>query len=181
MDFTEKTTESQKIYEGKIINLRKDMALLPDGNTAVREVVEHPGGVCVAALTEKEELLFVRQFRYPYMRVLLELPAGKLYKGEDPLECGKRELHEETGASAQNYTSLGELYPSPGYTNETIYLYEAAGLSFGKQQPDVDEFIETIKIPLREAVDKVLSGEICDAKTQTAVLKVWCKRQNGDR
>ena len=119
MNLEEKTLSQSYPYRGSIINLRLDEALLPNGATARREVVEHPGGVCVAALTDREELLFVRQFRYPYGQVLLELPAGKLSAGEDPLECGKRELREETGAKAQQYLSLGKLYPSPGYCGKS--------------------------------------------------------------
>lgn len=177
MELTEKTLEKNTVYSGKIISLRRDLALLPDGHQSVREVVEHPGGVCIAALTEQDELLFVRQFRYPYKKEILELPAGKLTPGENPLDCGKRELQEETGAQAARYESLGELYPSPGYTNEIIYLYEAKGLRFGGQQLDDDEFLEVIRLPLQKAVDMVLRNEIPDAKTQTAVLKVWCKKQ----
>ena len=113
MDLTEKTLGKSYIYKGRIINMRVDDAMLPDGRTAKREVVEHPGGVCIAALTEQEELLFVEQFRYPYGEVVLELPAGKLEYGEDPLEAGKRELQEETGAAAKDYRSSGSCIPRP--------------------------------------------------------------------
>ena len=172
MNLTEKQLEANYIFKGRIINLRQDTALLPNGNTATREVVEHPGGVCVAALTDKNELLFVKQWRYPYMEETLEVPAGKRDKsGEDPLECGKRELKEETGATAQKYIDLGRLYPSPGYVDEVIYCYLATGLAFGDMCPDEDEFLDVVKIPLEKAVEMVLSGEIKDAKTQVAVLK----------
>ena len=133
--------------------------------------------MCVAALTEDGYLLFVRQFRYPYQKVLLELPAGKLDPGEDPLEAGKRELREETGAEAARYESLGELYPSPGYCGEIIHLYAATGLTFGQMSPDEDEFLEVEKIPLEEAARMVLDNEIADAKTQAAVLKVYCREK----
>ena len=113
MDLTEKPIKQDYIYKGKIINVRVDDALLPDGGTAKREIVEHPGGVCVAALTDENELLFVEQFRYPYFELVLELPAGKLEYGEDPFEAGKRELREETGAVASHYEDLGKLYPPP--------------------------------------------------------------------
>lgn len=173
MNFEEKQLKEEYLYKGKIINLRRDEALLPDGSTAIREVVEHPGGVCVAALDENDNLLFVRQFRYPYMETTLEIPAGKRDKGgEDPLLCGKRELREETGAVAKNYISLGELYPTPGYCGEIIYMYAATDLTFGECDPDDDEFLAVERIPLEKAVEMVLSGEIKDAKTQTAVLKV---------
>lgn len=173
MNLEEKQLNKEYIYKGKIINLRKDTALLPNGKTEIREIVEHPGGVCVAALTENNEILFVKQFRYPYFEEVLELPAGKRNsKLENPLECGKRELKEETGATAQNFIFLGELYPSPGYCGEIIWLYAATKLSFGESCPDDNEFLEVTKIPLEEAVSMILNGEIKDAKTQAAILKL---------
>ena len=180
MNLYEKTLSSATLYKGKIVNLRVDDAELPNGETAKREVVEHPGGVCVAALTDRDELLFVRQFRYPYGEVIAELPAGKLSPGEDPLACGKRELREETGAAAERYRSLGRLYPSPGYCDEVIHLYLATGLSFGESCPDDDEFLEVERIPLESAAQLVLDNEIADAKTQTAVLKTLLLRQRGE-
>ncbi len=180
MNFTEKQLNSEYIYKGKIINLRRDNALMPNGNTSTREVVEHKGGVCVAALTDDNEILFVRQFRYPYMEQVLEIPAGKRDSlDEEPLECGKRELREETGAEAQNIFSLGQLYPTPGYCNEIIWMYGATGLTFGEQELDENEFLNVEKIPLEKAVDMVLSGEIKDAKTQTAVLKIKYLKDSG--
>lgn len=173
MNLIEETLSKEYIYKGKIINLRKDEARLPDGNCALSEVVEHPGGVCVAALTENNEVLFVRQFRYPYSEVVLEIPAGKRNSvTEDPLSCGKRELREETGATAETFRFLGELYPSPGYCGEIIYMYAAKGLSFGKTDMDDDEFLEPERIPLDKAIEMIMSGEIKDAKTQAAVLKL---------
>ncbi len=173
MNLREKPLSAEYIYKGKIINVRRDEAELPNGKTAFREVVEHPGGVCVAAITDNDELLFVSQYRYPYGEVILELPAGKRdSRNEDPLLCGKRELREETGASAERFVFLGELYPTPGYCGEIIYMFAAAGLSYGEQDPDEDEFLSVEKIPLERAVDMVMSGEIKDAKTQAAVLKV---------
>ena len=175
MNLFEKTRSQEYRYRGRIINLRLDEAELPNGNVAAREVVEHPGGVCVAALTDEKELLFVRQFRYPYGEVVLELPAGKRDKnGEDPLACGKRELLEETGATAADYTFLGTLYPTPGYCDEVIYLYLAKGLTFGEARPDEDEFLQVERIPLATAVQMVLNNEIPDAKTQVAILKTYC-------
>ena len=177
MNLNEQPLSADYKYRGRIINLRVDTALLPNGSSATREVVEHPGGVCVAALTEDGCLLFVRQFRYPYQKVLLELPAGKLDPGEDPLEAGKRELREETGAEAARYESLGELYPSPGYCGEIIHLYFCRVDHMETQQPDEDEFLEVEKIPLEEAARMVLDNEIADAKTQAAVLKVYCREK----
>lgn len=180
MNLTEKTLSQEYIFEGRILKMRVDQALLPDGSTAGREVVEHPGGVCVAALTDDDCLLFVRQFRYPYGEVLPEIPAGKRDAGETPLQTGKRELKEETGYTARNYLSLGRVYPSPGYFNEVIYMYLATDLVAGDVSPDADEFLEVEKIPLTKAVDMVMNDEITDAKTQAAVMKVWFLRQNGE-
>lgn len=172
MDFTEKTLSQEYKYKGKIIQMRVDSVLLPDGKPATREVIEHNGGVCVVPLTADNNILMVRQYRYPYSETILEIPAGKRDGDEAPLICGKRELLEETGAVAQEYKFLGKLYPSPGYCGEIIYMYAARGLTFGKQQTDEDEFLAVEKIPLDNLVDMILSGEITDAKTQTAVLKV---------
>lgn len=181
MNLEEKQIKAEYLYKGKIINVRRDEIELPDGSPAFREVVEHPGGVCVAALTDNDEVLFVRQYRYPYSEVILEIPAGKRdSKDEDPLECGKRELREETGATAENYIFLGELYPTPGYCGEVIYMYAATNLSFGEQDPDDDEFLEVEKIPLQKAVQMIMSGEIKDAKTGIAILKLKLLKDNGE-
>lgn len=180
MNLEEKQLSYEYKFKGRIISLRQDTALLPNGNTATREVVEHPGGVCVAALTDQDELLFVKQFRYPYSEETLEIPAGKRDRvDEDPLECGKRELREETGATAKKFVDLCPLYPSPGYVNEVIYCYLATELSFGDMHPDEDEFLDVLRIPFEKAVEMVLSGEIKDAKTQIAVLKVKVLRDSG--
>lgn len=172
MELFEKTLEQEYKYEGRILNLRVDKAELPNGETCVREVVEHHGGVTVAALTNEGELLFVRQFRYPYGEVVLELPAGKLEKDEDPFRAGIRELREETGAVAEKYVDLGKFYPSPGYCGEIIHLYGATGITFKEQSLDEDEFLSVEKIPLSTAVEMVLNNEIPDGKTQAAVLKM---------
>lgn len=173
MNLEEKQLTSEYIYNGKIIKLRRDTALLPNGKTSTREVIEHNGGVCVAALTDSDEVLFVKQFRYPYMEIVTEIPAGKRDGAdEDPLACGKRELKEETGAEAESFIPLGKLYPSPGYCGEVIWMFAATGLSYGEQHPDDDEFLSVEKIPLEKAVQMILSGEITDAKTQAAVLKL---------
>lgn len=168
----EKTLKEQLIFDGRVITVYHNEALLPNGTTAMREIVAHPGGVCIAALTEEKELLFVRQFRSPYGEVITELPAGKLEKGEDPLKAGIRELSEETGAAAEKIVSLGKLYPTPGYCGEIIHMYLATGLSFGDQHTDDDEFLDVLRIPLDKAVAMVMADELRDSKTQTAVLKV---------
>lgn len=172
MDLTEKTLEKKYVYNGKIMNVRCDKVALPNGNTSFREIVEHNGGVCIAPITEDNQLIFVRQFRYAYGKVILELPAGKLEKGEDSFEAGKRELEEETGMVADNYYNLGEFYPSAGYTGEVIYLYAANHLHETHMHLDEDEFLEDVKIPIDKAVEMVMSGEICDGKTMAIILKV---------
>lgn len=177
MDLIEKTVEKEYKYKGRILNLRVDKAELPNGKPCTREVVEHNGGVTVAALTKDDELLFVRQFRYPYGEVILELPAGKLELGEDPFKAGVRELREETGAVAENYIDLGKFYPSPGYCGEIIHLYGATGITFESQELDEDEFLNVEKIPLSVAVQMVLNNEIRDGKTQAAVLKMAMRRE----
>lgn len=160
------------LYEGQIVKLRKDLVELSNHKQTHREIVEHPGGVAVAALTPEGELIMIRQYRYPYEKVLLEIPAGKLEKGEEPLLCGKRELLEETGITAQAFTDLGVLYPTPGYCNEVIHLYMATNLTFSAPKPDEDEFLEMVRIPFSEALQMVMQGEIADAKTQIAILKI---------
>lgn len=171
MPHYEKTISQEYAFIGKIINLRVDNVELENGKTAVREVIEHHGGVCVLPLDADGTVTLVRQFRYPYMQELYELPAGKRSPGEDPLECGKRELQEETGLCAKNYVSLGELYPSPGYLNEIIYLFLATGLTHKAQNLDDDEFLTVCRMSLDSAVALVHSGEIKDAKTQVLLLK----------
>lgn len=173
MDFTEKTLKQEYKFHGRIINVRVDDIILPDGNSSLREVVEHPGGVCIAPLTDKNELIFVEQYRYPYSQVILELPAGKLEYGEDPLPAGKRELLEETGAVAEKYTDLGKLYPTPGYCSEIIHMYLAENLKITQQKLDEDEFLEVKKIPLEDAFKMVMNNEIRDSKTQVGIMKVY--------
>lgn len=173
MPHFEKTISSKEIFSGKVIRVCHDDVILENGKSAKREVVYHNGGVCVLPLSESGEVLFVRQFRYPYKQEVLELPAGKLEKGEDPLESGKRELLEEVGATAKKITFLGELFPSPGYCGEIISMYLAEELVFSQQSLDEDEFLDIVKIPLDEAVKMVMENKIPDAKTQTALLKTY--------
>lgn len=171
MDLIEKTLSSEKIFDGRIIHVHRDTIRLPDGGEATREVVDHPGGVCILALDDENRALLVSQFRYPYGKVLREVPAGKLEYGEDPTEAAIRELKEETGAVAGDFRSLGELYPSPGYCGEIIRMYLARDLTFGETHLDEDEFLDLERVPFDELVEQVLSGEIKDAKTIAVVLK----------
>ena len=172
MKLTEKTLSQEYKYRGKIVNLRVDDAELENGHVTNREVVEHPGGVTIGALTDKNELLFVRQFRYPYQQVILETPAGKLEPGEDAFEAGKRELKEETGATGRDFQFLGNMYPTPGYCGEIIRLYACRVDGYGEMDPDDDEFLEVERIPLDKAVQMVMDNEIPDGKTQILILKI---------
>lgn len=173
MHLEEKTLDSSLKFKGKILEVYQDTVLLEDGTNATRDVVRHSGGVCVAALTENNELYFVKQYRYPHKKALLELPAGKLEWGENHFECGKRELREETGFTADEFTYLGALAPTPAYDTEIIHMYLAKGLHKAEQELDDDEFLEVTTIPLSEAVKMIMNNEIEDAKTQIAVLKTF--------
>lgn len=171
MELFEKTLSSQSVFDGRILHITLDEIELPNGKKSKRKVVNHPGGVAVVALDEENNILLVRQFRYPYKEVVLEVPAGKLEKGSTPLENGKRELLEETGAEGYSYMSLGQVYPSPGYTSEIIHLYACRVKTVGESKLDEGEFLNVEKIPLATAVEMVLNNQIPDSKTQIAVLK----------
>lgn len=167
------TTENVKgIFNGKIITVHHDDVVLCNGQMAKRECVDHPGGVAVIGITNDNKVLLVRQFRYLYKETIYEIPAGKLEKGEDPFEAGKREFREETGAVAEEYISLGEIYPTPGYTNEIIRLYAAKNIHFEQQELDDGEFLQVCTMTLDELIEKVMAGEIKDAKTIIAALKL---------
>ena len=167
----EKTLHSETLFTGHIIKVRLDTVQLPNGKNATREVVNHPGGVGILALDEKNNVLTVKQYRYVYGQTLLEIPAGKLEPGEDPYAAALRELQEETGATTDKLVSLGEIYPTPGFCSEIIRLYLARNLTFGEMSPDEDEFLEVQRVPFPVMVDQVLRGEISDAKTCVAILK----------
>ena len=179
MNLTETKLSGKEIFHGRILHVVHDTVRLADGSTSLREVVRHPGGVCVAALDGEDNLLFVRQFRYPYGETVLELPAGKLEPGSTPLENGKRELLEETGAVGYSYLSLGQVYPSPGYTDEIIHLYACRIREQGESRPDEGEFLRVERIPLIKAAEMVLNNQLFDAKTQIAVLKTAALLHSG--
>lgn len=171
MKLEEKTVESELKYDGKIVKLFVDKAEVENGDIVKREVIKHPGGVCVVPLDEDENVIFVRQFRYPHKRVFLEIPAGKLEYGENHRDCGLRELKEETGCVCDSFEYLGNLVPTPAYDTEIIHMYLARGLHAGEQNLDKDEFLETEKIPLKKAAEMIMKNKIADAKTQVAILK----------
>ena len=171
MDLWEKTMSSQTLFEGKIVTLKVDQAQLPNGALAGREVVEHPGGVCILPLFDDGTVSLVRQFRYPFQEVVAELPAGKLEKGEAHRPAALRELEEEVGVTCGKLTYLGCLYLSPGFSTEVLHMYLAQELTQGQSHPDDDEFLETERVPFATLAEQVLSGEIVDAKTVALVLK----------
>jgi ADP-ribose pyrophosphatase len=168
----ERTVSSELLFDGKVVHLYLDNISLPDGKPATREYCRHIGAVCVIPITDNGEVICVRQYRYPFAEVLLEIPAGKLDSpDEDMLEAAKRELREETGYNAETYTYIGTLYPSPAILSEKIGMYVATGLHKGEQELDEDEFLDVVKVPFDEVVDMIMENKIPDAKTQTAVLK----------
>ena len=171
MNLAERTVHSETIYDGKIIKVTRDQAELPDGNLALREVVCHPGGVCVLALDKDNNAALVQQFRYPIGQLLLELPAGKLEHGEDPYPAAVRELSEETGLEAAEWTELGYIFASPGISTERIYLYLARGLTRKEQHLDEEEFLSVQTIPFDQLLRQVMDGTISDGKTVAAALK----------
>ncbi|MBQ4528162.1 MAG: NUDIX hydrolase [Clostridia bacterium] len=171
MIIKEKTLERNILYKGNVLEYVVESVELENGMLAEREMVFHPGGVGVIALDDNGEAFMVRQYRKPYDKAILEIPAGKRDGGEVPEECARRELMEETGLEADELISLGKIYPSVGYTNETIYLFLARGLSQGKANPDEDEFVDVERIPFDELVTMVMSDEIKDAKSVVAILK----------
>lgn len=171
MEFEEKTISSESIYDGKIIKVRREQVELDDGSTAMREIIAHPGGVGVIAVTEDRQVFMVSQYRIAARSMMLEIPAGKLEYGEDPLECGKRELVEETGYGAKEFTHLGEYYATPGYCEEKLNIYLARDLEFVGQHLDEGEFLNVKKYDLDELYKMVMDNKIYDAKTAIAILK----------
>ena len=171
MEFKEEMVSQETVYEGVIVNVRRDKARLMDGRITNREVVEHPGGVAILPLFDDGTVSLVRQFRSPFQEVVAELPAGKLERGEDHRLAALRELEEEVGASCGRLTYLGCLYSSPGFSSEVLHMYLAQELTEGACHPDEDEFLSVERIPFSALVEQVRQGEIKDAKTVALVLK----------
>ena len=168
----EKTLSSKTVYKGGMISLQVDTVELPNGNIATRDIVNHQGSVGAIAFTEDDRILMVRQFRKPLDKVILEIPAGKLEKGEDPTECALRELEEETGYKAGKVEHVSSFYTSPGYTNELKHLYKATDLMMGTLNPDEDEFVELEKLTYDDCLKAMELGDICDVKTIFAI-QLW--------
>lgn len=170
MNLFEKTLESEVKYNGRILSVRKDRVLLPDGKEATREIVQHNGGVGVVAVTEDRKIILVKQFRKPTEEVLIEIPAGKLEINEDPEACAIRELEEETGKIPKSIKLLTKFYPSPGYSSEILYIYFSDKLENGRINLDEGEHVETFEVTFEEAINMIKSGEIKDAKTIIGIL-----------
>lgn len=179
MHLSEEKINETLIFDGKIIKVTRDDVRLEDGSITFREVVHHSGGVCAAPLTKDGKLIFVRQFRYPFQRALLEFPAGKREEGEEPFKGVERELREEVGAKAGKWISLGEIYPTVAYDTEIIYLYLAMDLEFGEAAPDEGEFIDIVSLSFEEALKMVMDNDIKDAKTVAMILKIKQLKDQG--
>ena len=171
MELEEKTLASELIFDGVLLKLCRDEVELPGGGRSVREVVRHPGGAAVVALDGDGNVYLERQFRYPYHKVVTEIPAGKLEEGEDPFDAIRRELKEEIGATALRWDPLGHIMPSVGYTDEMICLYLARDLTFGEPHWDRDEYLEPFKLPFAEALARAADGRINDGKTVSALFR----------
>lgn len=170
MEQIERTMKSEKIFDGKILSLRVDTVELPDKKYSKREIVEHEPAVSIVAADEENNILLVKQYRKPVEKIIYEVPAGMLEIGESPREGAIRELKEETGYIAENVEYIIEFYTSPGFCTEKMYLFFAEGIKEGNQDPDEDEFIELVKIPLKDALKMIEVGEIMDAKSIVAIL-----------
>lgn len=174
----ETTINSKKVYSGSLIHAFKDKVRLPDGRQSVREWIDHPGASAVLPVFGNGEVQLIRQFRYPLKQTFLEVPAGKIDEGEEPLVTAKRELEEESGIRAKSWAPLGKFHPCIGYTNEVIYLYVAWDLEVAESKTDQDEFVAQVKMPFANAVEKVLRGSISDGKTITTIFRAanWWKK-----
>ena len=171
MEFEEKTLSSEYVFKGRVIDVKRDEVLVSNGRKSSREVVEHSGGVVIVGIKEDNSILMVKQYRYPLGQVSLELPAGKLEKGENPDLASKRELEEETGYIANEWIKLGYIYTTPGFCDEKLYLYLARDLEYKKQNPDEDEILECFEYPIKKVFSMIYKGEINDSKSISALFR----------
>ena len=169
-DLTEKQLAGERVFDGLLLKVHRDRVRLPDGGEGVREYIRHPGACAIVPLFDDGRVLLERQFRYPHGREFIEIPAGKLEKGEPPLDTAKRELLEETGYTAGEWTRIGVIHPAIAYTDEAIELYVAKKLRKQERNLDEGEFLELVILPLAEAIAMIRDGRITDAKTVAALL-----------
>lgn len=169
----EKPYYSITLYKGRILTLKKKFIYLPNQEIAMREIVEHQGGVGVLAINDNNEILLIEQYRAALEKPLLEIPAGLLEEGENPKQCARRELREETGYDAKNFRFLGKYYPSPGFSNEVIHLFLATELFYNPLEMDGDEFLKVKLLPVSEAIDFIYDLDPVDAKTSIAILRYF--------
>lgn len=169
----ERTLTSEEVFKGKLLHIFYDEVELPDGSVSSREWIKHPGACAVVPIYENGDLMMIRQFRYPMGQIFWEVPAGKIDAGEPEDQTAVRELREEAGVSTSDYTYIGHFYPGIGYSDEIIHIYAAWNLQSVPQQVDEDEFVTRQRIPFKEAVDMVHSGEINDGKTVICLLRAW--------
>lgn len=168
-----KLLQKEKKYHGKIIDLTVDQLEYPSGNRTLREIVEHPGGAVVLCVFENSEIILVKQYRHPFAKEVIELPAGKLDKGEDPLVCAQRELREETGYGAKQWNKLTSIYTTPGFCNEILHIYLAQGLfphAEGQALEEGEASIQLIIVPLKDAISMIEREEIVDGKTIAGIM-----------
>jgi len=175
-ELAENILSSELLYDGRIVHLYKETVRLPNGETAAREVIKHAGAVAIVPIDADGKVLMVRQYRLPTRRVLLEIPAGTLEPGEDPLACADRELQEEIGYKPGQLERLGGIYTAPGYTSEFIHLFLATDLTESRLSPDADEFLELARLPFDEVLRLIQAGEIADGKTISGLLLAQVKR-----
>ena len=170
--FQEWTRDSEQVFSGELLHVYRDRAVLPDASIGTREWIKHPGACAIVALTETGECLLIQQYCYPVRQLFWEVPAGKIDKGEDPLQTAKRELSEETGYMAKKWCYVGHFYPAIGYADELIHIYLATELTQGAQHTDADEFLGVHMVPFQEAMDMMYQGHINDAKTMASLVRV---------
>lgn len=175
MNFTEKTIETKPIFTGRIIDVSVDTVLLPDGSQSTREIVRHAEAVAIVAIDDEKNIYLVKQYRKPIERVLLEIPAGILEPGEDIVACAHRELAEETGLRAGKLEKILSFYTAPGFTDELIHIFLATNLSQGATNLDIDEFVETVCLPIKDLYQMIVNGEISDGKS---IIGIQCIYKN---
>jgi ADP-ribose pyrophosphatase len=171
-EFQEFTSDSEHVFSGELLQVYRDRAVLPDASIGTREWIKHPGACAIVALTDGGECLLIQQYRYPVRQLFWEVPAGKIDRGEDPLQTAKRELSEETGWSAEKWEYVGHFYPAIGYADEVIHVYLATHLIQGTQHTDADEFVGVYQLGFQEAMKMVYRGQINDAKTMASLMRV---------